>query len=374
MAQHMLWKRLVIDFGHELVTAIHTPLVWSNQRPSTEEFQMAYANTSLSATKIIEFIKARKEIITSLNLCNSDGFWADDGEYLSLNNKHNFFPSHLGYILGQLGPRLTELRLHNCNDLINSDQGLWSLVALCPNLQLLAVEGLNCRVLATSLADISKLPKLNSLALTCDEGSGQWIVGLDTMPQAWSQLSALTSLELRGHHLLDALPTWLKDMPQLRKLDVSCNANVNLANVTLLTQLEVLALQKLDLTQQPVGDETLSQHAKRILPNLEPLAKNLKALSLARNRFTRLPDFLPKMANMEVLDFSGNKELQVLAPLTPMISAMPRICVMDFREVHKEKGASYWSDAKCTTMKFVAAGAKVLKRRKYAYRVLIDRD
>ena len=32
------------------------------------------------------------------------------------------------------------------------------------------------------------------------------------------------------------------------------------------------------------------------------------------------------------------------------------------------------SDAKCTTMKFLAAAAKLLKRRKYISRVMIDRD
>ncbi len=48
----MLWERLNIDFGHELVTAIHTPLKWSNSRPSAEDFTVALTATTLSTTKV----------------------------------------------------------------------------------------------------------------------------------------------------------------------------------------------------------------------------------------------------------------------------------------------------------------------------------
>lgn len=68
---------------------------------------------------------------------------------------------------------------------------------------------------------------------------------------------------------------------------------------------------------------------------------------------------------------AGNKELTIPSPLTPLLTALPRVSILDFRGVHKEKGA-YWSDAKCLTMKHVAAMAKLLKRRKYAHRVLMD--
>lgn len=44
---------------------------------------------------------------------------------------------------------------------------------------------------------------------------------------------------------------------------------------------------------------------------------------------------------------------------------MPVVCLMHVRRR---------SDAKCTTMKFLAAAAKLLKRRKYISRVMIDRD
>lgn len=52
--------------------------------------------------QIIDFIRSRSHLIESLCLCNTEGFWGDEGEYLSLNNKHNFHASHLGFAMGML--------------------------------------------------------------------------------------------------------------------------------------------------------------------------------------------------------------------------------------------------------------------------------
>ncbi len=38
-----LWREVIIDFGHELITAVHTPIAWSDRRPSDEEFRCASA-------------------------------------------------------------------------------------------------------------------------------------------------------------------------------------------------------------------------------------------------------------------------------------------------------------------------------------------
>jgi hypothetical protein len=35
----------VVDFGHELITSIHTPLRWSSQRPTDDEFQEGFNAT-----------------------------------------------------------------------------------------------------------------------------------------------------------------------------------------------------------------------------------------------------------------------------------------------------------------------------------------
>lgn len=145
-----------------------------------------------------------------------------------------------------------ELKLFNCNDLINTDLGLWTLVGLCPQLRIISVEGINCRIPSNAAGELARLPKvryffvrcwiacrcrldavqagggaprhvqwastatgpvphfswpqLESLSLVGEEHSGQWIVGLDSLPPSWSALTALTCLELRGHQLLD---TWV---------------------------------------------------------------------------------------------------------------------------------------------------------------------
>lgn len=48
--------------------------------------------------------------------------------------------------------------------------------------------------------------QLEKLCLVVDEhpsNSGQWLFGLDSMPDSWSKLKSLSHLELRGHQLLD---------------------------------------------------------------------------------------------------------------------------------------------------------------------------
>jgi hypothetical protein len=50
------------------------------------------------------------------------------------------------------------------------------------------------------------LAQLESLSLIVDEhpsNSGQWLFGLDTLPDSWVNLAALRHLEVRGHQLLD---------------------------------------------------------------------------------------------------------------------------------------------------------------------------
>lgn len=34
-----LWGSLVVDFGHELVTSVHTPIRWSEAQPTDDEFR-----------------------------------------------------------------------------------------------------------------------------------------------------------------------------------------------------------------------------------------------------------------------------------------------------------------------------------------------
>ncbi len=37
-ARDVLWRELVVDFGHELITAVHMPIAWCGPRPECVSF------------------------------------------------------------------------------------------------------------------------------------------------------------------------------------------------------------------------------------------------------------------------------------------------------------------------------------------------
>lgn len=53
---------------------------------------------------------------------------------------------------------------------------------------------------------------------------------------------------------------WLKDMRCLTHLDIGGNTNMSLINLIHFTQLEVLSLQNLDLSQPPLVRDTLRDY------------------------------------------------------------------------------------------------------------------
>ena len=75
-AQQHLWHEVVVDFGHELITAVHTPMKWSDKRPSDDEFRTAFMGTRLNSSRIITFIEARARFIRSLVFRNSEGYFS----------------------------------------------------------------------------------------------------------------------------------------------------------------------------------------------------------------------------------------------------------------------------------------------------------
>jgi hypothetical protein len=164
--------QVVVDFGHELVTAVHMPLTWSDKRPSDDEFRASFAKTRLSGSRILDFV--RKRAPRRVVLMNSEGYFAgawnsaradpasadsagarlvgaedegratggcmcwpcccadssrvrqlghcspllgpfgaDDGDFVSLNLKHDFSVVHFGMMLGQLFSSL-EGEAHAC--------------------------------------------------------------------------------------------------------------------------------------------------------------------------------------------------------------------------------------------------------------------
>ena len=68
----------VADFGHELITAVHTPIVWSDRRPTDKEFRESFSATKLSAQKILDFMHERQSVIQKVVLTNSEGYWSGE--------------------------------------------------------------------------------------------------------------------------------------------------------------------------------------------------------------------------------------------------------------------------------------------------------
>jgi hypothetical protein len=99
----------------------------------------------------------------------------------------------------------------------------------------------------------------------------------------------------------------------------------------------------------------------------------LTALNLSDNYLEAVPQLIKKMPNLAFLDLSGNADLQVLQPLTWM-GKLPNMQLVDFRGIHDEAGVGYWTESKCTTMRYISAAAKQLKRRCASVKLLVDTD
>ncbi|KAL4425880.1 hypothetical protein ABPG75_009896 [Micractinium tetrahymenae] len=378
-ARQALWGELCIDFGHELITGVHVPVAWSDIRPTDEEFAAAFAAVRLQSHRLVEFVRARRGVLRSLTLANSEGYFSEDGEFVPVNNKHNFNLGTLGIVLGMLQDRLEHLHMVHCNDLFAAGSPL-STIAMVSGLRSLALDDLQCRVYREPLAELGRLTQLRELMLTATQRHGVFIFGIDTIPDTWAQLTNLRSLELRGNALLEALPPWMPEaMPHLHCLDVSACSRLDLGIVTAFTQLKTLALQAMDLVSGTAPPRLVQQAtAHGLVPRVKPMPRlahmtNLTALNLADNNLSEVPPCIFKLTGLEVLDLSGNfyievKQAQALTPL----HSFSRLRWLDLRAVHVEEGGRYWSPAKCTTMQHVAALAKALRRRNRHAKVLHD--
>lgn len=369
-AQPFLWKSLIIDFSHELITSVHTPVAWSNQRPDDTEFRTAFSTTRLNAYRMIEFARMRKEYIQKLVLMHSEGYWADDNEFVNLSTKHNFGLAHFGLLLGMLGEGLTELQLAHCNDLFGMGSPLGVIAAL-PNIRILKLEGLHCRLYKEPVAELGRMTTLVWLSICSMERNGMFIFGIDSIPDTWQQLRHLRGLELRGNALMEQLPDWMPAaMPKLQLLDVSHCYRLDLAkSLRGFSQLTTLVLQGLSLFEAGCLPSQLQsliaggapQPRIQVLPDLAHLT-GLKALDLSGNSFSAIPDVITRLTNLQYLNFSDNVHLKVLSPATNLAGALKQLRWLDLRRIFLET-STYWTADKCTTMQHVAALAKTLKRR-----------
>ena len=229
-ARPFLWREVVVDFGHELITAVHTPIAWSDARPSDAEFRDAFAATRLSAARVLDFVATRATSVRRVVLTNSEGYWSDEGDFVNLQQKHTFSLGHVGLLLGSVRATLEELRVSHCSDIFAGfNRGALGTVACCPKLKVLRIEDVHTRLERDALSQLGKLTNLEELAVSVEDNLGSWAVGLDAVPEAWRSLTKLKRLELRGHVQLASLPRWLPELEELEELDLSgcCHCDVS---------------------------------------------------------------------------------------------------------------------------------------------------
>lgn len=89
---------------------------------------------------------------------------ADEGDFVNLQQKHNFSMAHFGMMLGMLRCTLTELQIQHCNDFFSMGQGALSAISCLPRLRVLRVEDLHCRVDKAALAELARLTQVRTRA------------------------------------------------------------------------------------------------------------------------------------------------------------------------------------------------------------------
>ena len=57
---------------------MHTPIVWSDRRPTDKEFRESFSATKLSAQKMLDFMHHRQGVIQKVVLTNSEGYWSGE--------------------------------------------------------------------------------------------------------------------------------------------------------------------------------------------------------------------------------------------------------------------------------------------------------
>lgn len=74
---NQLWEEVIVDFGHELITAVHTPIAWSDQRPGEDEFKESFSKARLDSGRILAFLAQRRTSLKHVTLMNSEGYYSD---------------------------------------------------------------------------------------------------------------------------------------------------------------------------------------------------------------------------------------------------------------------------------------------------------
>lgn len=167
---------------------------------------------------------------------------------------------------------------------------------------------------------------------------------LTELPQSFSQLTQLQSLDVSGNQLTE-IPKTLGQLTQLQSLDVSDNQLTELPKTLgLLTRLQSLDLSSNKLTELP---KTLGQLARlrsldlsgnelTALPHWLGKLMQLETLNLSDNQLTTLPQWLGQLTHLQRLNLSSNRltelpqwldqltQLEVLNLRSNQLTALPR--------------------------------------------------
>ena len=97
---------------------MHTPIVWSDRRPTDKEFRDSFGATKLSAQKILDFMHQRQSVIQKVVLTNSEGYWS--GEYCFILSRRSgcWITCHLSCV-PPLPPSIHSARMYQ--ELIQAD-------------------------------------------------------------------------------------------------------------------------------------------------------------------------------------------------------------------------------------------------------------
>jgi hypothetical protein len=100
-AMRVLWSEIVVDYAHELITAVHAPLRWSDARPSDAEYSAALGAARVSTERVLDFVRARRVALERLTVMCTQGHYQEDGAFVDVAAQHDLDAGALGVILGE---------------------------------------------------------------------------------------------------------------------------------------------------------------------------------------------------------------------------------------------------------------------------------
>ena len=149
---------------------------------------------------------------------------------------------------------------------------------------------------------------------------------ISKLPEKIGSLACLEVLNLDGGNIIQGLPKSMKNLKNLKKLNLSGNLLTEMKGIEGLANLQELILSGCQITEMNNLDRLvklthldLSNNQICEIKNLDPLV-NLTSLDLSHNRIIEIKD-MDKLTNLKYLTFSGNKitDIKNLDPLVNLV-------------------------------------------------------